>query len=111
MNGVDVWLAYQGITRTAEIQADFYNYLAEEMIQRVKGRRRTIVESDDDYVNDRTHCLAGSMVLPDVEFLYMSDPLIRGGRRGIVQRLNTCFKASARSAGRRRHVCVQIVQT
>ena len=53
MNAVDVWLAYQGITRTAEIQADFYNYLAEEMIQRVKLRRRTIVDSDDDYVDDK----------------------------------------------------------
>ena len=41
----------------AEIQADFYNYLDEEMIdntynrfiiQRTEGRRRTIVDSDDD---------------------------------------------------------------
>ena len=27
----------------------------------------------------------------------------------MVQKLNTCFKASARSARRRRHICVQIV--
>ena len=29
MNVVDVWLAYQGATRTAEIRSDFYNYLDE----------------------------------------------------------------------------------
>ena len=61
MNVVDVWLAYQGITRKAEIQADFYNYLAEEiidntynrfMIRRAEERRRTIVHSDDDYIDD-----------------------------------------------------------
>ena len=61
MNVVDVWLAYQGITRTVEIQAGFHNYLAEEMIdntyarfviRRAEGRRRTVVDYDDDYVND-----------------------------------------------------------
>ena len=45
----------------AEIQADFYNYLDEEMIdntynrfiiQRTEGRRRTIVDSDDDCSDD-----------------------------------------------------------
>ena len=30
-----------------------------------------------------THCLAGPMVLPDVELLYMSPPLRRRGRRGV----------------------------
>ena len=29
MNVVDAWLAYQGITRTAEIKSNFYNYLSE----------------------------------------------------------------------------------
>ena len=29
MHVVNVWLAYQGITRTAEIQYYLYNYLAE----------------------------------------------------------------------------------
>ena len=61
MNVLDVCLAYQCITRTADIQADFYNYLAEEMIdntydrfmmRRAEGRRRTIVDSDDDYVDN-----------------------------------------------------------
>ena len=56
MNVVHVWLAYQGITRKADTQADLYNYLAEEMIdnnydtfmrQSTEGRRRTIVDSDD----------------------------------------------------------------
>ena len=28
-----------------------------------------------------THCLSGSMVLPDVELLYISPPLRRGGKR------------------------------
>ena len=28
MSLVDVWLAYQGINRTEDIQADFYNYMA-----------------------------------------------------------------------------------
>ena len=32
MNAVKVWLVYQGINRTADAQADFYNYMAEEMI-------------------------------------------------------------------------------
>ena len=61
MNGVNFWLAYQGITRTAGIQADFYNYLAVEMIdntydrfmiRHAEGRRRTIVDYDDDYIDD-----------------------------------------------------------
>ena len=61
MNVADVWLAYQGITRTAETQADFYNYLAEEMIDNTydrfmirsaEGRRRTIVDSDDETIFD-----------------------------------------------------------
>ena len=63
MNVVDVWLEYQGITGTAETQADFYNYLDEEMIDNthdrfmmrsVEVRRRNIVDSDDktfDYDN------------------------------------------------------------
>ena len=45
----------------AEIQYDFYNYLAEEMIYNTynrfmircaEGRRRTIFDSDDHYVDD-----------------------------------------------------------
>ena len=56
---VNVWLAYQGITRTADTQAYFYNYLARYiiyntynrfMIWNAEGRRRTIVDSDDEAV-------------------------------------------------------------
>ena len=62
MNVVDVCLEYQGITRTMDIQADLYNYLSEDitdntydrfMIRHAEGRRRTIVEYDDDYVDDQ----------------------------------------------------------
>ena len=56
-------------------------------------------------------CLDGSMVLPDVEFIYMWPPLRRGGRKLMGQKLNTCFKASARYARRRRHMRVRIVWT
>ena len=61
MNVVDVWLAYQGITRMADIQADFYNYLAEEiiyntydrfMLRCAEGRSRKFFDSDDDYIDD-----------------------------------------------------------
>ena len=61
MDVVDVWLAYQGITRTDETQDDLYNYLTEEMIDNthnsfmirsVEGRRRRIVDSYDETVND-----------------------------------------------------------
>ena len=61
MNVVDVWLAYQGITSTSYTQADFYNCLAEEMINNTyyrfmirsaEGRIRTIVESDDETFDD-----------------------------------------------------------
>ena len=54
MNVVNVWLAYQGITRMADIQANLYNYLAEEMIDNkynkfmiwlVEGGRRTNFDS------------------------------------------------------------------
>ena len=57
MNVVCVWLAYHVITSTAEIQAGFYNYLDEDMmdniyvrfmIRRAEGRRKTIVDSYDD---------------------------------------------------------------
>ena len=51
------------------------------------------------------------MVLPDVEFLYMWPPLRKGGRVGMGQKLNTCFKASARSDGRRRRMCINILLT
>ena len=57
----------------------------------------------------RNQCLARSMVLPGVELLYMSPPPRRGGIRGMVKRLNTCFKVIARYSGRRRHICVRIV--
>ena len=57
-----------------------------------------------------TYCLSGSIVLPDVELIYMSHPLRRGGRGGMGKILNTCFKVSAKSAGRRQHMCVHIVR-
>ena len=58
---VDVWLEYQGITRTEDIQYYFHNYLAEYMIdntynrfiiQRAEGSRTENVDSNDDYVDD-----------------------------------------------------------
>ena len=58
---VNVRLEYQGITRTTEIQDDFFNdldkYMIDKtynklMIQRSEGMRRIIVDSDDDYVDD-----------------------------------------------------------
>ena len=58
---VNVWLAYQGITSTAKNQADLYNYLNEEMIDNTydrfmmwsaEGKRRTIVESNDETIDD-----------------------------------------------------------
>ena len=61
MNVVDVWLAYQGITGTAETQADIYNYLSEEnidntydrfMMRSAEGGRRDIVDSDDETFDD-----------------------------------------------------------
>ena len=61
MNVVDVWLEYQGITEMADTQADFYNYLAEEMIDNThnmfmtwsaEGRRKNIVDSDDETFDD-----------------------------------------------------------
>ena len=57
MNLVYVWLEYQGITGTAETQNNFHNYLDEEiidntydrfMMQSEEGRRRNIVDSDDE---------------------------------------------------------------
>ena len=80
MNVFDVWLAYQGITGTADTQSDFYNYLAEEMIDNTyvgfmirsaEGRRINIVYSDDENFDDDNHLLDGSTVLLDVKFLYM----------------------------------------
>ena len=61
MNVIYFWLAYQGITGTADIQADFYNYFAEEMIDNTynrfmmrsaEGMRRTIFDSDDKTFDD-----------------------------------------------------------
>ena len=61
MNVVNVWLAYQSITGTAETQGYFYSYLVEEMIDNTydrfmirsaEGRRRDIVDSDDETFND-----------------------------------------------------------
>ena len=61
INVVYVWLAYQGITRNADTQADLYNYMSEQMIDNIYdrfmirsayGRRRTIVDSDDETVDD-----------------------------------------------------------
>ena len=60
-NVVNLWLVYQGITRTAETQADFYNHFSEEMIDNThnrfiiwsaEGKRRTIVDSDDEIFDD-----------------------------------------------------------
>ena len=59
MNVVNVWLAYKVITGTAETQDDFYNYLAEEMIDDTYNRfmirsseGRNIVDSDDKTFDD-----------------------------------------------------------
>ena len=61
MNVVHVWLVYQGITGTAETQANFYNCLAEEMIDNTydrfmmrsaERRKRNIVDSDDKTFGD-----------------------------------------------------------
>ena len=61
MNMVEVWLAYQRIPGTVDTQADFYNYLAEEMIDNTYdwfmmrsayGRRRSTVDSDDETFDD-----------------------------------------------------------
>ena len=60
MNVVGVWFEYQGITRTADIQDYFHSYLDKEMIYNIygrfmirsaEGRERTIVDSNDDYVD------------------------------------------------------------
>ena len=58
---VDVWLAHQEITGMVENQADLYNYIAEEtinntynrfMMRSAEGRRKTIVDSDDETFDD-----------------------------------------------------------
>ena len=62
MNLVDVWLAYQGITRVADNQNYFYNYLSEEVIYNTydrfmiwcaEGRKRTHVDSNEKNVDDK----------------------------------------------------------
>ena len=58
-----------------------------------------------------THCLGRSMVLPDVELLYMGPLLRRWQRRGMGHKLNTCFKTSARSNRRIWNMYVRIVRT
>ena len=54
---------------TADIQYDFYSYMAEDMVDntynrfmipRAEDRRRTIVDSDDDY-DDNKNPLFGSI--------------------------------------------------
>ena len=61
INLVNVWLEYQRITRTAETHVHLYNYIAEEIIDNTydrfmicsaEGRRRTILESDDETFDD-----------------------------------------------------------
>ena len=73
MNVVNVWLAYQGITRTEDIQSDIYKYLTEDMIdntydmfmiRRSEGRRRTIFDSEDDYVDDENPLFGRTKVAP-----------------------------------------------
>ena len=62
INVVNVWLVHQCINRTTDNKADFYNYLDEEMIDNnyyrfmmrsAEGRRRTIVDSDDETFDDK----------------------------------------------------------
>ena len=61
INVANVWLEYQVITRTAETQDYFYNYLSENMINNTydkfmirsaEGRRRKMFDSDDETIND-----------------------------------------------------------
>ena len=120
MNVVDAWLEYQGITRTADIQADFYNDLAEQMINNTYDRfmmrsaeegRRNIVDSDDDNFDDDSPLFGRINGAPRYVISLHVTSLRRGGRKWMGQKLNTCFKASARSAGRRRHMCIRIVRT
>ena len=62
MNVVNFWLAYQGITRTADTQSAFHNYMDVDMIdntynrfmiQRADVRKWIIFDSDDDYFNEK----------------------------------------------------------
>ena len=81
------------------------------MIRQKYGRRGTIVDSDNDYVNDKNP-LFGRIngATRSVIDLHVK-PTKKRRRRGMGQRFNNCFKASARSAGRRRQMCVRSVRT
>ena len=85
-----------------------YNRL---MMLSAEGRRGNIVDSDEKTLTMTTPCLAGSMLLPYVELIYMLPPLRRGGRKGMGKKLNIFFQWSERSFGRIQHMCVRIVQT
>ena len=99
-----------------DIQSDFYNYLAENMIdntynrfmiRRTEGTRRTFFDSDYYYVNGKNPLFVRINGAPRCEISPHVNPTENMTKIGMGQRLNTCFKVSERSSGRRRHMCVR----
>ena len=120
MNVVDVWLSYQGIIETKEPQSDFHNCCVEEMIdntydrfmmQSAEGRRRNIVDYDDKTFDDDNILFIQINGAPRCGISLHVTPNKNRREKCMGEKLNTCFKASARSARRIRHVCVWIVWT
>ena len=77
-----------------EIQADFYNHLSEEMIDNrydrfmircEEERRRTIVDSNDDYADDKNPLFGRINGSPRCGIALNDAPLRTGRRRGMGQ--------------------------
>ena len=71
-----------------------------------EGRRRTIVNSDDENFDDDNQLFDRINGAPRCGIALHVTPT----NKSMGKKLNTCFKASARSSGRRRHMCVRIVR-
>ena len=80
------------------------------MMRSAEGRRRTILDSDDETFDDDNPlfgCINGATIC-GISLHAKPTKKRRNKRDG--KKLNTCFKASERYYGRRRHMCVWIVQ-
>ena len=81
------------------------------MIRQAEGRRRTIVDSYDDYIDDKNPLFGridGDTRCGIYQHLTYTNKSLK---RGTGQRLNIFFKASARSIRRRQRMCVQNMWT
>ena len=81
------------------------------MMRSAEGRKRNIVDSDEKTFDDDNPLFGQINSAPRCGISLHVTPTKKRRKKSDGTETHTCFKASARSSVRRRHMCVHIVQT